>query len=91
MVDNLGDPSDILPDGKLSQAARSDLYGPRGPDAAAILARLERQDSASVSELARPLAIKLPAVTTYLDVLDDAGRISRLKTGAPALRALLVG
>jgi DNA-binding transcriptional ArsR family regulator len=47
----------------------------------AILARLERQDGASVSELAEPFAIKLPAVMKHLDVLDEAGLISRSKAG----------
>jgi DNA-binding transcriptional ArsR family regulator len=48
----------------------------------AILARLEREaDGLSVSELARPHAIKLPAIMKHLDVLDDAGLIARSKTG----------
>ena len=47
----------------------------------AILARLEREDGLSVSELARPHAIKLPAVMKHLDVLADAGLITRAKTG----------
>jgi len=47
----------------------------------AILARLEREQSASVSELAKPFAIKLPAVMKHLDVLDDAGLITRSKAG----------
>ena len=51
------------------------------PTRRAILARLEREDSASVSELARPFAIKLPAVMKHLDVLDDAGLIARSKIG----------
>jgi DNA-binding transcriptional ArsR family regulator len=51
------------------------------PTRRAILARLEREDGASVSELARPFAIKLPAVMKHLDVLDEAGLISRTKTG----------
>jgi len=51
------------------------------PTRRAILARLEREDSASVSELARPFAIKLPAVMKHLDVLDDAGLITRSKVG----------
>jgi DNA-binding transcriptional ArsR family regulator len=51
------------------------------PTRRAILARLERQDGASVSELARPFAIKLPAVMKHLDVLDDAGLITRSKIG----------
>ena len=51
------------------------------PTRRAILARLERQDSVSVSELARPFAIKLPAVMKHLDVLDAAGLITRSKAG----------
>ena len=47
----------------------------------AILARLEREDGATVSELARPFAIKLPAVMKHLDVLHDAGLITRSKAG----------
>ncbi len=47
----------------------------------AILARLEHEDSASVSELAKPFAIKLPAVMKHLDVLYDAGLITRSKAG----------
>jgi len=47
----------------------------------AILARLESEDSASVSELAKPFSIKLPAVMKHLDVLDDAGLITRSKNG----------
>jgi len=34
-----------------------------------------------VSELAKPYAIKLPAVMKHLDVLDDAGLITRSKVG----------
>src|SRR6187551_4124637 len=51
------------------------------PTRRAILARLEREDGASISELARPFAIKLPAVMKHLDVLDDAGLITRSKEG----------
>jgi DNA-binding transcriptional ArsR family regulator len=51
------------------------------PTRRAILARLEREDGASVSELARPFVIKLPAVMKHLDVLDDAGLITRSKVG----------
>jgi DNA-binding transcriptional ArsR family regulator len=47
----------------------------------AILARLECEDSATVSELAKPFTIKLPAVMKHLDVLYDAGLISRSKAG----------
>jgi DNA-binding transcriptional ArsR family regulator len=51
------------------------------PTRRAILARLERDDGASVTELARPFAIKLPAVMKHLDVLDEAGLITRSKVG----------
>jgi DNA-binding transcriptional ArsR family regulator len=51
------------------------------PTRRAILTQLEHEDGASVSELARPFAIKLPAVMKHLDVLDEAGLIARSKTG----------
>src|ERR1700704_6729986 len=51
------------------------------PTRRAILARLEREDSASISALAQPFAIKLPAGMKHLDVLDDAGLITRSKVG----------
>jgi DNA-binding transcriptional ArsR family regulator len=51
------------------------------PTRRAILVRLEREESASVSALAQPFAIKLPAVMKHLDVLDDAGLITRTKVG----------
>jgi DNA-binding transcriptional ArsR family regulator len=51
------------------------------PTRRAILARLEREDGASISALAQPFAIKLPAVMKHLDVLDDAGLITRSKVG----------
>ena len=51
------------------------------PTRRAILARLEQEDSVSIGELARPFAIKLPAVMKHLDVLGNAGLITRSKTG----------
>lgn len=51
------------------------------PTRRAILARLEHEDTVSISELARPFAIKLPAVMKHLDVLGDAGLITRSKVG----------
>jgi DNA-binding transcriptional ArsR family regulator len=47
----------------------------------AMLARLEATDRASVSQLAEPAAMKLPAVMKHLDVLEGAGLITRAKTG----------
>jgi len=51
------------------------------PTRRAILAQLERKSSASVGELAEPFVIKLPAVMKHLDVLADAGLITRTKSG----------
>ena len=51
------------------------------PTRRAILARLERSDGASISELAEPFAIHLPAVMKHLDVLAKAGLVTRSKSG----------
>ncbi|WP_371125958.1 ArsR/SmtB family transcription factor [Bosea sp. (in: a-proteobacteria)] len=51
------------------------------PTRRALLARLEGAEAVSVSELARPFAMSLPAVMKHLDVLSDAGLITRTKTG----------
>ncbi len=51
------------------------------PTRRAILARLDAEDGLSVSDLARPLPMSLPAVMKHLDVLESAGLIARRKTG----------
>ncbi|HEX4385102.1 MAG TPA: metalloregulator ArsR/SmtB family transcription factor [Myxococcales bacterium] len=51
------------------------------PTRRAILARLAQAESLSVSALAEPFTIKLPAVMKHLDVLGDAGLITRSKHG----------
>jgi DNA-binding transcriptional ArsR family regulator len=51
------------------------------PTRRAILLRLADQRAVSVSELAEPFDIKLPAVMKHLDVLDEAGLIRRSKSG----------
>src|SRR5579863_7107918 len=51
------------------------------PTRRAILARLAREESLSVSDLAEPFSIKLPAVMKHLDVLGDAGLVTRSKHG----------
>jgi DNA-binding transcriptional ArsR family regulator len=51
------------------------------PTRRAILSRLAIQSDLSVSELAHPFAIKLPAVMKHLDVLADAGLVTRHKIG----------
>ena len=51
------------------------------PTRRAILSRLAVHSDLSVSELAHPFAIKLPAVMKHLDVLADAGLVARQKSG----------
>ena len=51
------------------------------PTRRALLARLSAEKYLSVSGLAQPFAISLPAVMKHLDVLSDAGLIARKKTG----------
>jgi DNA-binding transcriptional ArsR family regulator len=51
------------------------------PTRRALLVRLDKQDSISVSELAQPFSMSLPAIMKHLDVLSDAGLIARSKTG----------
>lgn len=51
------------------------------PTRRAILVRLERDVAVSVSSLAEPFSIKLPAVMKHLDVLEGAGLIVRKKAG----------
>lgn len=51
----------------------------------AILARLEVDDGLSVTELAQPIDMKLPAMMKHLDVLENARLITRRKTGRTML------
>jgi len=51
------------------------------PTRRALLARLSESDNVSVSELAKPFKMSLPAVMKHLDVLSDAGLVARAKTG----------
>jgi DNA-binding transcriptional ArsR family regulator len=52
------------------------------PTRRALLAQLDEAKSAlTVSELARPFPVSLPAIMKHLDVLTDAGLITRAKTG----------
>jgi len=51
------------------------------PTRRALLAQLSEKQDLSVSELARPFSMSLPAVMKHLDVLSDAGLVTRSKTG----------
>jgi DNA-binding transcriptional ArsR family regulator len=50
------------------------------PTRRAILARLARGD-ASVTELAAPFAMSLPAISKHLRVLEQAGLVERTRDG----------
>ena len=64
------------------QAQLDETFGALShPTRRAILARLEREPSLSVSALAQPLDIKLPAFMKHLDVLTEARLIRRSKVG----------
>ena len=58
------------------------------PTRRAMIARLDR-GPASVSELARPLSISLPAVMQHLDVLTASGLVRTEKEARLALAAKL--
>jgi DNA-binding transcriptional ArsR family regulator len=45
------------------------------------VARLAEQPDLSISELAAPFNVSLPAVMKHLDVLSDAGLVARTKSG----------
>lgn len=51
------------------------------PTRRAMLARLSREPGLSISDLAAPFDIGLPAVMKHLDVLGDAGLVMRRKRG----------
>jgi DNA-binding transcriptional ArsR family regulator len=61
------------------------------PTRRAVLLRLDQEPGLSVSELARPLSLKLPGMLKHLDVLSDAGLITRTKTGRTVSVHLSVG
>lgn len=51
------------------------------PTRRALLTELSERPGQSVSELAQPFPVSLPAIMKHLDVLSEAGLISRTKTG----------
>lgn len=65
-----------------NQASLDRVFGALGsPVRRAILMRLEAEAECSVSDLAAPLRMKLPAMLKHLDVLETARLITRKKTG----------
>jgi DNA-binding transcriptional ArsR family regulator len=51
------------------------------PTRRALVMRLAAEPDLSVSELAAPFPVSLPAIMKHLAVLSDAGLVSRSKTG----------
>ena len=51
------------------------------PTRRSMLARLAEQPDISVSALAAPFSVSLPAIMKHLDVLSDAGLVTRTKSG----------
>jgi DNA-binding transcriptional ArsR family regulator len=51
------------------------------PTRRALVARLAERPGLSVSALAEPFRMSLPAVMKHLDVLSDAGLVARTKAG----------
>lgn len=61
------------------------------PTRRAMLAQLGRQDGMSVSDLARPFPVSLPAIMKHLDVLATAGLVRRTKNGRTVACQLTAG
>jgi DNA-binding transcriptional ArsR family regulator len=61
------------------------------PTRRALLARLAQHDELSVSVLAQPFAMSLPAIMKHLDVLAEAGLVTRAKTGRTVACRLAAG
>ena len=51
------------------------------PTRRSILARLEKEPRLSISDLAEPFAITLPAVLKHVDILCETGLVRRAKPG----------
>jgi len=61
------------------------------PTRRAVLLRLKKKPGLSVSELAQPFSLNLPGMMKHLDVLSDAGLITRAKAGRTVSVHLSVG
>jgi DNA-binding transcriptional ArsR family regulator len=61
------------------------------PTRRALLAELSSRDTVTVSELARPHSMTLPAIMKHLDVLTQAGLVTRTKTGRTVACRLAAG
>ena len=67
---------------KFSDASLDRTFGALAdPTRRALVLRLAENPALSVSDLAAPFAMSLPAVMKHLGVLSDAGLVAREKTG----------
>jgi DNA-binding transcriptional ArsR family regulator len=67
---------------KYSEAALDRTFSALSdPTRRALVMRLAERPDLSVSELAAPFAVSLPAIMKHLDVLAQAGLVARAKTG----------
>ena len=67
---------------KFQDAALDRTFGALSdPTRRALVMRLAESPDLSVSALAAPFAVSLPAIMKHLGVLSDAGLVSRAKTG----------
>src|SRR5690348_721709 len=67
---------------KSSEADLDRLFGALAdPTRRALLARLTTEDALTVGELAEPFDMTLPAVMKHLNVLGEAGLVTRSKAG----------
>src|ERR1700722_6404238 len=67
---------------KVSSAALDRTFSALAdPTRRALVMRLAAEPDLSISELAAPFAVSLPAIMKHLDVLSDAGLVARAKTG----------
>ncbi len=65
-----------------SEARLNQIFSALGdPTRRAILARLARAPRLSISELAEPFAVTLPAILKHVAVLDQTGLVRRSKSG----------
>jgi DNA-binding transcriptional ArsR family regulator len=67
---------------KFSEAALDRTFAALAdPTRRALVMRLAEAPGLSVSELAAPFPVSLPAIMKHLDVLAEAGLVARAKTG----------
>jgi DNA-binding transcriptional ArsR family regulator len=81
-VDSAGEPPILNHMVKVHGAALDRTFAALSdPTRRALVRRLAEEPGLSVSALAAPFAVSLPAIMKHLDVLSDAGLVARTKSG----------